>query len=44
MSDGSSTGRREPGDRSMGRTYAGVIVLWAITLIAVWMFQGYFGS
>jgi len=28
----------------MGRTYARVLVLWATMLIALWMFQRYFGS
>jgi len=44
MSTGTPTERREPGDTAMGRTYARVLVLWATMLIALWMFQRYFGS
>lgn len=31
-------------DRPMGRVYAGVIVLEAVVLLGIWLFQRWFGA
>lgn len=35
---------REPGDSNMSRTYAGVLIVWVLVLVALFLFQQYFSS
>ena len=44
MTTMSSASRAEAPDRDMRRVYAGVILVEVLVLVAIWLFQRYFGS